>query len=39
MYAHFTNAEIAAKQREVFDRERQLKIEQEAIDAAIEANG
>ena len=28
---------MAAKQRELFDRERQLEIEQEALDAAIEA--
>jgi hypothetical protein len=30
---------MVAKQREIFDRERQLEIEQQALDAAIEARG
>lgn len=38
MFNHVNEAEVAAKQREIFNRERQLEIEQEALDAAIEAN-
>jgi hypothetical protein len=39
MFTNFTEAEMVAKQREIFNRERQLEIDQEALDAAIEARG
>ena len=32
-------AETVAKQREIFDRERQLKIGQQALDAAVAERG
>jgi hypothetical protein len=35
MFTNLTEAEMAAKQREIFQREKQLEIEQEALDAAI----
>ena len=39
MFTNLTEAEMGAKQRELFDRKRQLEIEQQALDAAIEARG
>ena len=39
MFTNFTEDEVVAKQREIFNRERQLEIEQAALDAAIEARG
>jgi hypothetical protein len=39
MYIHFNDeAEIVAKQREIFIREAQLEAEQAALDAVIAAN-
>ena len=39
MFTNFTEAEMVAKQREIFNREKQLEIEQEALEAAIEKCG
>jgi hypothetical protein len=39
MSTNFTEAEMVAKQRKIFNRERQLEIEQAALNAAIEERG
>lgn len=39
VFTNLTEAEMGAKQRELLDRKRQLEIEQQALDAAIEARG
>jgi hypothetical protein len=39
MFTNFIEVEMVTMQREIFNRERQLEIEQEALDAAIEARG
>lgn len=39
MSIRLTEDEIVAKQRGIFDRERELEAEQKALDAVIEAHG
>jgi hypothetical protein len=39
MFRHLTDEELEAKQREIFNRERQLEIEQEALNTEVEGRG